>query len=83
MNEDIPQQKFIDDMTDIVSSGYGWSGWHEDQLTVLFDTIGNETLANWLEAFYNQPYGVEEGVTGIELNFIAKYLGKTVQVVIV
>lgn len=80
---DKAQEEFTDTFVDIVSSGYGFGEWQQEQLGELFAPMDKKILAEWLEAIYNQPYGVEEGVNGEELNWVAKYLGKTAQVVFV
>lgn len=75
------KQEFIDVVADIVSSGYGdFSDWKRKQLTTLFEGMDKAVLVEWLGEFYNQPCGVDEGVNGEELNWVAEYLGKKAKV---
>ena len=71
------KEDFNDQLSDILSSGQcGFEDWHRDELKELFEGMDKEVLTEWLTEIYNQPYGIEEGVTGEELNFVSKYLGK-------
>lgn len=75
------KEDFIDQMSDIASSGMGeLSDWHKEEYTNLFEGMDKKVLIEWLDEFYNQPYGVDEGVMGEELNWVAKYLGKKAKI---
>ena len=76
--------EFQDQMGDILSSGYdGFASCHEKSLAELFEGMDKEVLLKWVLDFYHQPYGIEEGVSGMELNFVAKYFDKVPTIVLV
>ena len=65
-------QNLKDEMDDIVSSGYGWSKWHRDELTemVVKEGLKTEEKQELFQAYYNN--GPTDGLTMEELTFAAK-----------
>ena len=68
------QEDFNDQFDDIVSSwDMDFCDWKKKELSNLFSNMKPDTIKRWVEERYNQPYGIEEGVTGEEINWVAKY----------
>ena len=76
------QAKFDSELTDILSSGDGsFSEYHRKELTNLFGCVKKaKVLRKWIEEFYNVDYGIDEGLSGEELNWVANYLCKTARI---
>jgi len=65
--------EMMEQMDDIISSGYGWAKWHENELTKLFEPLKKSDRKKVFAAYYGQE--LPEGTTGEELTFMAKVCG--------
>jgi len=76
------KEDFIDELADIAASGYeGFSSYQREEYTRIFNGIDKKILKEWLDEFYNQEYGLDEGVSGEEINWVAEYLGQKAKVI--
>lgn len=66
-------QEIIETLDDIISSGYGWSGWHQKQLTKLLEPLTLKARHQVFDKYYGEE--LPEGVTETELKFMAKLCG--------
>ena len=66
-------QEMMDQMDDIISSGYGWAKWHEKQLSELFEPLSIAARKQVFKSYYGGE--LPEGTTGEELEFMAKLCG--------
>lgn len=74
-------ENFEEQLDDIISSGMGeFSEWHEEQLTELFEGVDKVVLEERLVAYYSEEFGVSEGISGEELNWVANYIGKKAKI---
>ena len=67
-------QNLKDTVDDIISSGYGWSEWHEEQLTELFEDTNEARRKKFIKAYYNDSEYPAEGATYEEIQFMSNML---------
>lgn len=69
------KEQFINEYQDIMSSGdgYGMRNWQIAELNNLFAKVGvTSILKDWINEMFTS---IEDGVSGEEINFVAKMLG--------